>query len=60
MVYHTPNLGLGLELGKKRVFNYEHGGKNWIIEVVLRDPEAEKKAQKEKDFEKRERAKTHK
>jgi len=49
--YHTNPNGLDLKVNKKRIIGYvDEKGKEWILEILLRDPKVEQveKAEKER------------
>ena len=58
MTLHTNHRGVELEVGRKRIISHrDENNKRWIIEMFLRDPDAELSAKKEEEHEQKERAK---
>ena len=58
MTFHTNLRGVELETGRKRTISHrDENNKRWVIELFLRDPDAELSAKKEEEFEQKERAK---
>lgn len=58
MTLHTNHRGVELEVGRKRIISHrDENNKRWVIEMFLRDPDAELSAKKEEEFEQKERAK---
>lgn len=58
MTLHTNHRSVNLKPDRKKNNQYrDENNKRWIIELFLRDPDAELSAKKEEEFEQRERAK---